>query len=190
MNRWLLLCLGWVVCLSANVQIKTPEAPKAPDAVQNLSGSHNLGAHTFEKIVSQGLLKLHNTTVTQSIRVNGTLIAQAARLSSLDLMGEASLFDSIVSQPCSIVGTLRSQNTTFLGPLTLGAQKAFFSGSRVGAITVRKDLSYKGKQLIELKQRTVVDGPIVFESGKGEVHVYPGSQVLGTVTGGKVVKKG
>jgi len=41
-----------------------------------------------------------------------------------------------------------------------------------------------------LKQRTVVDGPIVFESGKGEVHVYAGSQVLGTVTGGKVVKKG
>jgi len=181
--------LGWAVCVSANVQIKTPEAPKALDAVQNLSGSHNLGAQVFEKITSQGLLKLHNTTVTQSIRVNGSLVAQAARLNSLDLAGDASLSDTIVSAPCTIIGTLRSQNTTFQGPLTLGAQKASFSGSRVMAITVRKDLSYKGKQLIELKQRTVVDGPIVFESGRGEVHVYAGSQVLGTVTGGKVVKK-
>jgi hypothetical protein len=29
----------------------------------------------------------------------------------------------------------------------------------------------------------------VFESGKGEVLVYPGSQVLGQVTGGKIIKK-
>jgi hypothetical protein len=175
--------------LSANVQIKAPEAPKTPEAVQFLSGSHSLGAHVFEKIVSNGLLKLHNTTVTQSIRVNGTLIAQAARLNSLDLSGDGSLSDTIVSEPCVIVGALRTQNCTFHGPLTLGVQKAHFSGSKVGAITIRKDLSYKGKQLIELKQRTVVDGPITFESGRGEVHVYPGSQVLGAVTGGKVIKK-
>jgi hypothetical protein len=199
-KRWkeilvLLLLLSFTASLAAAIQdhnpkINQPKEAKTLDPIQLLSGSHSLGAHVFEKIVSTGLLKLHNTTVTQSIRVEGSLIAQAARLHSLDVMGEASLSDSIVFDACTVIGTIRTQGTTFQAPLTLGAQKAFFSSSRLTSITVRKDLSYKGKQLIELKQKTIVDGPITFESGRGEVHLYPGSQVLGPVTGGKIIRKG
>ncbi|HEY4254776.1 MAG TPA: hypothetical protein VGM34_00330 [Chlamydiales bacterium] len=201
MKRWralivLLLLLSFAASLAAAIQDPTPKIinqqpqPKTIDPIQFLSGSHSLGAHVFEKVVSTGLLKLRSTTITQSLRVEGSLIAQSARLGTLDVTGEASLSDSIIASPCTITGTIRTQNTTFQSLLTLGAQKAFFASSHLHSITIRKDLSYKGKQLIELKQKTIVDGPITFESGRGEVHLYPGSQVLGPVTGGKVVRKG
>ena len=73
--------------------------------------------------------------------------------------------------------------------ITLLTQKAVFTASKLEGITVRKDGACKGKQVLELKQGTIVNGPIVFESGKGEVVIYPGSQVLGSVTGGKIVRK-
>jgi hypothetical protein len=71
----------------------------------------------------------------------------------------------------------------------LSGLKATFIGSQVASLNMLKEDSYRGHQVIELKQKTIVDGPIVFESGKGEVHCYPGSYVLGPITGGKIIRK-
>lgn len=189
--KWLMPLFCITTLFAAPIRIsEVKKEEKLADPIQQLAGVHSLGAQTFEKIISSGLLKLNRTTITQTLRVEGSLVAQSAHLNTLDVMGEATISDSIVAGTAAVTGSLRTQGTTFEGPLTLSGQKTSFSGSKLAAVTVRKDASFKGKQILELKQRTLAEGPIVFESGKGEVHVYPGSQVIGKVTGGKVVRKG
>lgn len=149
----------------------------------------SFGVETQEEVLGVGLVKLNGTTVKQLVHVTGSLLAQSAKINSLEVLGDANLSDSTVSGSSRIVGLLRSQNTVFEGPLTICSLRAIFQGSKIASLTVKKDDGYKGKQIVELKKRSSIEGPILFESGKGEVHVYPGSRVFGSVTGGKIVKK-
>jgi len=87
------------------------------------------------------------------------------------------------------MGQIQAVRSTFEKPITILSQKAVFTESKLKEITVKQDSAFKGKQIIELRQRTIVDGPIHFESGRGEVQIFPGSQVLGIVSGGKIIKK-
>lgn len=145
---------------------------------------------TFENLKSSGVLKLNGSTVKNLLEVQGCLIAQAAKLGSLEAMGEVNLTDSVISQASTVTGYLRAQGTTFRGPLTLSLYKAVFTASKVqGAITIQKQEAFKGKQVIELKQGTIVEGPITFESGKGEVHLYSNSKLYSPLKGGKLIRK-
>lgn len=196
MSRWgfLLLALATIPGWSAPpVQIKTAplKSETAPSVapVQTLEGMNSLGAQTVEQITSSGLLKLNGTKVTQMLRVSGSLLTQSARLHTVEVYGEANLSQTTVEQPSTIIGYLRAQNSQFLAPLTLGAQKAVFTSCKIASLTVRKEDAFKGKQIIELKQNSLIEGDVVFESGRGEVHLYPGTQLLGTVQGGKAIKK-
>jgi hypothetical protein len=110
-------------------------------------------------------------------------------LGSIDVLGEVNLTDTVVSQPSTISGYLRTQRSTFQAPLTLRAYKAVLTASKFTSIKVLKQEAFKGKQIVELKQKTVVEGSISFESGKGEVHLYPGCKVYGPIEGGKLVRK-
>jgi len=167
-----------------------PTSPTKTEVVQEtLRGSHTFGTETLQQLTSEGILKLHGTKVIQKLRLDGTLLAESAHIGYLEVFGEANLTNSTVDQGSTIIGYLRAQGSLFLAPLILGAQKAVFTSSRLVNITVRKEEAFKGKQIIELKQHTIVDGNIVFESGKGEVHLYGGSQIFGSVTGGKIIKK-
>jgi len=148
------------------------------------------GNETFENLKSSGVLKLNGTTVKQLLEIQGCLIAQAVKLGSLEATGEVNLTNSQIMHPSTINGYLRAQGTTFKSPLTLGLYKAVFTASKIlGGMTIQRQEAFKGKQVIELKQGTVVEGPIVFESGKGEVHLYPGSKVYSSVEGGKLIRK-
>lgn len=179
----------------ADVKIKTHPLKKEQATLQNvepiqtLNGSHSLGGETFDTITSSGLLKLNGTRIQQMLQVSGSLLAQSARLGALEVYGEANLSQSTVNRPSTIIGYLRAQGTHFEAPLTLGAAKAVFTSCRIDSITVRKEEGHKAKQTLELKQGTIVNGNITFESDRGEVCIYPGSQVLGKVIGGKIIRK-
>ncbi len=153
-----------------------------------VQGSTQYGAVALDALDGTGLIKLNGTTVAK-IHLTGSLISQNAEIGSLDIMGEANLTGTTVKNGGSIMGSLQAVRSTFQDSITLLSQKAVFTASRLEGITVRQDGGYKGKQIIELKQGTQINGPIHFESGKGEVILFPGCQVLGTVTGGKIVKK-
>jgi hypothetical protein len=84
------------------------------------------------------------------------------------------------------MGYLQAHQAKFEEALVLSGQKAVFIGCTLASITVNKDASFKGKQIIELRQGTKVTGSITFESGKGEVHLYPGATVK-EVLGGALV---
>jgi hypothetical protein len=188
---WLLLfsTLGAEVKVKTHPLKKEEASLKNVEAVQNLSGSHSLGGEVFDTVTSSGLLKLNGTRIHQRLHVSGSLLAQSARMGALEVYGEANLSQSTVTQPSTIVGYLRAQGTHFEAPLTLGAHKAVFTACHINSITIRKEEGFKAKQIIELKQKTIVNGDITFESDRGEVYLYPGSQVLGKIIGGKLVRK-
>lgn len=150
-------------------------------------GLTSYGAITLESLKSAGLLKLNGTSVA-ALQVKGSLIAKDATIGSLEIFGEANLSNSTVEKTSSIFGTLQATHAKFLQPLTLQTRKATFTASKLDSIRVQPTES-KGKQILELRQGTEVNGSIVFESGNGEVHISRNSHLFGSVTGGKVLKK-
>jgi hypothetical protein len=178
--------------LFGNLQIREQRPKKQSQVIeldQELMGGGAFGAVIFNNLTSSGLLKLTGTTVKHKLHVEGSLLTQAALLNAVEVVGEANLKNTNIAQAMQVVGTLRAEKSTFKGPLTLDGVKVSFIGSQIASLNVLKDSSFKGHQIIELKQKTLVDGPIVFEGGNGEVHCYPGSYVLGLITGGKLIKK-
>ena len=163
-------------------------------AEPNISGNYTesravYGTETLESIQGSGLVRLNGTFITNAVQVQGSLITQNAHIGTLDIMGEANLTSTIVKNGGTVIGSLQAIRSTFEQAITILTPKAIFTASRLEGITVQQDSGIKGKQVIELKQGSTVNGPIHFESGKGEVLLYPGSKVLGPVTGGKIVKK-
>jgi hypothetical protein len=164
-----------------------PPVPQTRESVLSIGGA--AGRETFENLRSLGVLKLNGSTVKSLLEVQGCLIAQSAKLGAIEVVGEVNLTDTTVSQASTITGYLRAQHSTFKAPLILSLYKAVFTASKLGAITIQRQEAFKGKQVIELKQGTTVEGPIIFESGKGEVHLYPGSKVYSSIEGGKLIRK-
>jgi hypothetical protein len=193
MKRYKLLLIA-ISCavFGQEIQIKT-ESPKSKAQVEEsnkeLATGGAFGATTFDNITSSGLLKLNGTTVKSKLHVNGSLLTQAAHLGEVEVSGEANFKNSVIAQAIQVIGSLRAEKTTFKGPITLTGFKASFFGSKLDSLKILKEANFKGHQVIELKQKTIVDGSIVFEAGGGEVHCYPGSYVVGSITGGKLIKK-
>lgn len=159
-----------------------------PKSVQ-LIGANSYGATTLDTVQGAGLIKLNGTSVLNALQVTGSLIANNSEIGTIEVSGEANLTDTTIHQGGFVLGSIRAVRSTCEKPLILLTQKAVFTASRMDALTFRQDLGYKGKQILELKQGTIINGPVVFEGGKGEILVFPGSQVLGNVTGGKIIKK-
>lgn len=197
MKKFNALLLSLWVAVSAfasNQGIEIREEPTRKEAPseegdRTLSAGGSFGSVIFDNLVSNGILKLTGTCVKNGLQVNGSLLTQAANLNSVEVHGEANLKNTIISEAMKVIGFLRAEKTTFKGPLTIGGFKANFISSQIASIKVLKESNCKGHQIIELRQKTTVDGPIIFESGKGEVHCYPGCYVLGAISGGKLIKK-
>lgn len=171
-------------CFVASLFAEEAAAPKT-----QIAGAGQYGAVTLDAIEGSGLVKLNGTSVLNNLHLTGSLVAQNAVIGSLDIMGEANLTETTVKNGGSIMGSLQAVRSIFLENIKILSQKAVFTSCRLEGITVQQDRSFKGKQIVELKQGTIINGPVHFESGKGEVIVFPGCQVLGVVTGGKIVKK-
>ncbi len=174
------LILG-LIALSFAVSLFAAPMPPA--------STNQYGQVTLESLNAAGLVKLSGTTISNALHLTGSLITKDADIGSLDIMGEANLTDTTINSSSYVMGSLQATKSNFLQSITLLSQKTLFTSCHLQGITIRKDESYKGKQTIELRQGTIVDGPIHFESGNGEVIISSNSKVFGAVTGGKVIKK-
>ena len=152
------------------------------------TGVGNYGVEFIDSIEGAGLVKLQGTSV-KDLQMQGSLLSKDAKLGSITILGEANLRDTIISGETTITGAVQTHSSTFEKPVIVCTKKALFTRTKLHSITMRQEPSYKGKQIIELKQGTTVTGPIHFESGKGEVHIDPSSRIDGKVTGGKVIRK-
>lgn len=180
--KWRTLIFS-LVALSFLATLFADETP-----AKSTLGRNNFGAEVLESFTGGGLIKLHGTTVQNNLHIDGSLIAENATIHSLSVMGEANLTRSTIDE-ASVIGSLQAVHSTFTKNLTVQSQKMVFTACQLQGITVLKNAGFKGKQVIELRQGTLVHGPIRFESGKGEVILHPGSQALGPIDGGKTIKK-
>ena len=155
----------------------------------SVQGGGSFGQEKLESLSGTGVVKLNGTEIENQLQITGSLLARDAEIAFLDILGEANLTGSHVKEEGNVLGQIQAVQTTFEKPLTILSQRAIFTESKLKKIVVKQDCAYRGKQIIELRRRTIVDGSIHFESGKGEVQIFPGSQVLGLISGGKVVKK-
>lgn len=186
--NWKSIVLG-LVAFSFIASLFADAKTTPPKPSQSTAGINQYGAVDLEDLDAIGLIKLNGTSVANKLRLTGSLISQNAKIGSLDIIGEANLTGTTVKGGGHIMGSIQAVRSTFEKSITILCPKALFTGSHLQGITVQQDTSFKGKQVIELKQGTIINGPIHFESGKGEVIVFPGCQVLGGVTGGKIVRK-
>lgn len=183
-----LLLLSFVASFALAVEAP-PEPAAAPKTVRQGVGANQYGAEVFDSLQGAGLVRLNGTSVLNALQVTGSLITTHAEIGSIEVSGEANLTETTIHKGGFVTGSIQAVRSTCEQPLVLLTQKAVLTASRFDAITFRKDMAFKGKQILELRQGTIVDGPIVFEGGKGEILLYPGSQVLDKVTGGKIIRK-
>lgn len=156
---------------------------------KTILGTESYGTETIASVKIDGFLKLNGTTVTDFVSVAGSLISRDAFLQHLHVQGEANLTGTEIRENAVIEGSVQAVHSKFYKNLSLSTQKAVFTHSNLQNISFLQDKGFKGKQILELRQHTIVEGSVHFESNKGEVHLYSGSQVLGSVNGGKIVRK-
>jgi hypothetical protein len=152
-------------------------------------GSDTYGETTVKSLELLGTYKFKGTTVSELLKITGNLVAQKATLHEIDAEGDVKLTDSSVTGPTQVVGSLQAKNSDFQGTLAFTGQKALFTDCKLKGITMRRDAAFKANQVLELKGNTVISGPVVFEGGGGVVSLYPGSKIMGPVTGGVIKQK-
>lgn len=148
-----------------------------------------LGASSsFPTIHQEGVFKVSRQEIKDELEIIGSLIAKDAEIEKVHVTGEANLTNVAIEKGGFIMGYVHAKKTKVEAPLTLFIQKSVFEECSLHSLFVQQDVGFKGKQILELKKNTRVDGDIEFESKKGEVIVDLSSQVLGKIKGGKWVQ--
>jgi hypothetical protein len=152
----------------------------------NEYGVHFYGRETVESITMNGSAVLEGTTVIGNTSVNGNLRVNEATLNTLIVIGKVALNGSLVDGEVVINGLLTADKTKFNKGISIASETVVFKNCQIASINVRE--SRNRVQIVELRDGTQVEGSIVFESGKGEVWLYPGSVVKGDVVGAQIKK--
>jgi hypothetical protein len=143
------------------------------------------GARQLESIHELGAIQLNGTSVKGPVQVNGKLRAEKAEIESLQVTGQASLLSSVVNGQTMIQGSLIAHSSTFKGAVIVHTSRSQLMSCVVESILVKPDQWGRTPQVLELLNGTQVKGPIIFESGKGEVITMPDTE-LGPIQGGTI----
>lgn len=184
LSSWISLCL---IAVSLKGAKPDPEPPSPRH--DRPAGVGSYGRELVESLHGQGLIKLKGTKVATTLKVEGSLISTDASAGTLEVYGSANLRDTVIDGTALIVGSIQATNTKFLQLLTINTPKATFTKSQIHSLVFKQEPSFKAKQVLELKQGSIIEGSLHFEGGKGEVIVDSTSRIAGKVTGGKVIYK-
>lgn len=140
-------------------------------------------------MVINGSTTLDGTRLSGEVTVNGSFTASKAVLNSLEVNGQVTLKKCSVNGETVVNGGLVATATKFGSEVSVASPKITFDGCSVASLRVRGGVFLSGKQIVELRGGTHIDGPVVVESGNGEIWVFSGSKVSGTVEGAQVIQK-
>ncbi|MCL5261051.1 MAG: hypothetical protein M1561_05170 [Gammaproteobacteria bacterium] len=175
----------------------------ASEVCDYLPGKVICGKGVVDNILRLGLVMLNGTTVTDYVNVTGSLIAHQAEIKRINCLGKLTLDDSLITgsveaigpakisaskleKTFKIVGALDVTDTTFSNTIDATALEITLQNTQC------KNIDMHGnevrQQKIYLKDYSIVSGDIIFASGNGLVILCDGSEVLGKVIGGRVIK--
>lgn len=153
-------------------------------------GYQKYGKESLDSIHGNGTVILEGTKVSGLVQVNGNLKAEESAINSLQVNGQADLQNSVVANAAIINGSLTADNTKFQKNLSVASQKIVLRMCTVDSLTIREVGGYVGKQIVDLRSGTNITGPIVVESGNGEIWISSNSEISETlVTGAHVYRK-
>lgn len=153
-------------------------------------GNQKYENETIDSILVNGIATLEGTKVLGLVQVNGNLTAEKSFINSLQVNGGVKLNNCLIINRASINGSLTADNTRFEKELSIASQKITLKMCTLESLTVREMIGFTGIQIVDLRGGTQVTGPIIFESGQGEVWISTSSKIsTDQVTGAQVYKK-
>lgn len=155
----------------------------------NTYGYQKYGKETVDAIQVNGSVVLEETKILGIVSVNGSLIADESAIGSLYVNGQVELSNCLINNTSTINGTLNAVNTKFQKEISVASQKISFGTCSIGSLIVRKVNGYDGVQVIDLRSGTKVSGPIIVESGNGEIWLSSNSEISEQISGAKVYRK-
>lgn len=164
----------------------------AGDNLCNYSyGDQKYGKVTVDTIQGNGKIELEGTKVVDLVVVNGSLNAVESNINILQVNGQVQLTNCLVKNTANISGLLNAHNTEFQKELSVASQKIVLKNCSVDSLTVRALNGYDGKQVVELRGKTIVTGPIIVESGDGEIWGFSECEILDQdqIQGAIIIKK-
>lgn len=167
-------CLGFLLTLVLSFSICIAE---------------NCGYQPYRKeIVSSteynGYVEMEKTKVLGILQVNGGLKANDSLIKTLLVNGQVDLNNCVIVGATSINGFLNARKTTFEKELSIASEKIVLNMCSVNSLTVQKVNGYTGTQVIDLRGGTNITGTIAVVSGKGEIWVTSGSDILSSQVSG------
>lgn len=121
-----------------------------------------------------------------SLFITGPFVAKNVTCSKLEVTGPVDVTDIQVSGATTIIGPLRAVKSTFEN-ITITSDQVTLEDSKTKDIIVEKNEDKK--QVLNLKGKTIVEGNITFESGKGIVKQGLEVKIQGEIKGATVEKE-
>lgn len=144
---------------------------------------------TIDCIQASGAVSLNGTRVLGSVNLNGSLSAEKSSIGSLQVNGHVNLNDCVIEQSTVINGSVVAQNTHFQSNLSVATQKIVLNSCSLHSLTIREVEGFIGMQTIEFLSDTTVAGPIVVESGNGQILVSSNSKISESQVSGAVIMR-
>lgn len=132
---------------------------------------------------------LEGTEILGTVSVNGSLNAEESAIGSLQVNGQVDLKNCLINNTTTINGSLNAVNTKFQKELSVTSQKIILGTCSIDTLIVREVKGYDGTQVIDLRSGTKVTGPIIVESGNGEIWLSSNSEISDRVSEAKVYRK-
>lgn len=159
------------------------------------------GAGIVSNVFAAGWAELNGTTVTNSTTVEGFLKAYNVNLNTVSANGMVTINNSTIKgffhfrgdltvngltdyNKLEMVGILDASNSSF-DDIEITSEKSYLSSTSTKNIVEHMASNHHEK--IYLRNNSVVNGDISFDSGNGEVVVSGGSRVMGAVRGGRII---
>ena len=153
-------------------------------------GYQKYGKEFLDSIQGNGTVILEGTKVSGLVQVNGSLNAEESAINSLQVNGQTNLHNCVITNTAIVNGSLDADNTKFQNLLSVATQKTILRMCSVDSLIIREVSGYTGKQVVDLRSGTNVKGPIVVESGNGEIWISSNSEISeAQVSGAKVYRK-
>lgn len=182
-----LLTLLIIVGLAYAYMVYGPSS--AQDGKNISSGIVHYGKETLSRLDAKGFVTLDGTFVRKSTEIMGNFAATNSHLNSLMVQGRTSLSGCVVEGDVMASGLFSADHTTFRAPVIISSHSVTFSDCQLNTIVIKKPFWSIGQQVLELTDKSICKGSIVFEAGNGKIVLKGNSQVLGSVQGALIEKQ-
>ncbi len=143
----------------------------------------------LESLDTSGRIMIDDTQILGDFSAKGSVCAQESTIKTVEVIGQLELKNCAIRGTTSIVGCLNADKTLFDDELIAESQKITFRSCSIHSIRIKKVEGYTGIQIVDLKNGTQVFGPIIVESGAGEIWLSSDSEIAGQIEGAKICKK-